>query len=1107
MSLSPGHKFERYEIEVLLGSGGMGAVYRARDSVLGRTVAIKTLPEELAAQSEHLKRFDREARCASLLNHPNVVTIFDVGPSQGEGLPYIVMEYVDGRTFREIVDSEGPLAFDRALELVAQAAQGLSKAHAAGIVHRDLKPANLMCTSSGVVKILDFGLAKLVQSCFGPPGESQATTVRPSDITGAHALVGTPQYMSPEQVQGLALDHRTDLWSLGAVFGFLLTGASPFRRDTVLDLMYAIVHREPELLSNRKLDQPVRYVLARALAKDPRDRYASAEAMVAALENPSGSLVPATIGALHRGVIDVPTRLTSFIGREREISEVDAALGSTRLLTLTGPGGTGKTSLAVEAARRCGQRFADGATFVPLASVPRPELVWDAVARALGIETKTGDLAVEVEQRLRDQELLLVLDNFEQLIDGAPMVTRLLEACSDLKVLVTTRVPLRVSGELALPVPPLELPRSDASESELRSSEAVQLFLQRSRLARPGFEPTNEDVRIVGEICSRLDGLPLAIELAAARTSLLSPKALLARLEKRLELLTGGSRDQPERHQTLRAAIDWSYELLEESEKTLFQRLSGFSGGVTLDAAEAIVSALGGEERGVLDGVASLLDKSLLRREEQADGEPRLFMLETIREFGGEVLALRGDEAAFRAAHARYFVDLAERAAPHLTGHGAKSSLERLALEYENIQLALDWYEAGNGNPGEGLRLAVALWRFWLARGPLDEGRQRLERLASMERGDEQRQLRARALSAAGSLAQNSGEFAAAQRMLEESLAIQRAIGDTEQTAVTLLQLGWVYWRYGEFGRAIELTEEGLQIHRENSNEMGVTTGLNSLGLTAVSQGEYPEARRVLREVVDRWESHGDARRGALAATALARAMHRQGETSEAIRMTEEAARVTKELSEVQSQAYALGALAEFAGDVLDFDRAIGLNNECLPLCEKIGEGAMARNRSDLASFQLCRGKLEQAERGYETSLEIQRRLGDKWGVAESLHGAAYVARARGDSVEALRMWQESLSLQSEMSNKQGILDALEGLAGLAVEAGDAETMALLLGGADAQREEIGAWVSPRRAEQREKDCCRAIEILGSESFDALRQKARIRGVAPAVERALAMSI
>ena len=544
---------------------------------------------------------------------------------------------------------------------------------------------------------------------------------------------------------------------------------------------------------------------------------------------------------------NLPLELTSLIGREKELADAQSLLlrDDVRLVTLTGPGGTGKTRLGLELARELIGQFGDGVFLVSLAQINDPSLLSSAIAQTLGIMEKGGkSLLDSLIDYLRDKQTLLFLDNFEQLTTAGPQVAQLLHSCPRLKILVTSRQALHVRGEFEFFVPSLPLPdlKRLPSAEALSQNAAVSLFVQRALAVRSDFAINNENFRTVAEICVRLDGLPLALELAAARVKLLSPQEILTRLERSLTVLTGGPQDLPMRQQTLRGAIAWSYDLLNETERVLFRKLSVFVGGCTIEYADAVFS--GTQELGVLDGLSSLVDKSMLRREER-DGETRFVMLETIREFALDAVVVSGEEAEVRRRHANQFLALAEQAEPELLGPRQAEWLERLEREHGNLRAALEW-SVKRGDAILALHLSAALWRFWYTRGHLTEGRGWL--LQVLASSFEESAVRAQVLNGAGVLAQTQGDSAAASTHYEESLAIFRKLADKPGIAACLNNLGLIANDQGDYARAKALYEESLAISRELGNKSATAHLLNNLALMAQRRGDYPEARSLFEE-------------------------------------------------------------------------------------------------------------------------------------------------------------------------------------------------------------------------------------------------------------------
>jgi predicted ATPase/class 3 adenylate cyclase len=625
---------------------------------------------------------------------------------------------------------------------------------------------------------------------------------------------------------------------------------------------------------------------------------------------------------------NLPTLATPFLGREREVAEVVALLQSAdaRLVTLTGPGGTGKTRLALQAAAEMLDAFPDGIFFVPLAALRDSELVPSAIASALGLREQAGLTPGQaVREAVAGKRLLLVLDNVEQVIIAAPFVGELLVAAPTLRVLATSRLPLRLRAEREYPVPPLALPPAIGTPPEqLIQYEAVRLFVERAQAVRAGFALTPEIAPAVAEISRRLDGLPLAIELAAARVRLLPPAALLARLERRLPLLTGGPRDAPARQQTLRDTIAWSHDLLTSDEQTLFRRLAVFAGGFSFEAAETVAASSFPPSTGatslerrdlpsppsVLDGLERLSEHSLLRPVTGPDGEPRFLLLETIREYGLEQLAQHGEEEATKRAHAEFFLAFAEEAGPKLTSPEQLVWLERLEAEHDNVRAALGW--ALGGDAPIALRLAVGLGWFWYFRGYLREGRAWLERIlaASGDPGS----LHDDAFAAAGRLARHLGDYRGAIALLERSLDLARTFQDRRVEALALHELGALAGlAEGDAAREVALTEASLAVWRELGDAWGTARTLNNLGYEAYLQGDLDEAVSLLDEGVMLAREAGDRLVLGYILDSRGVVAEAQGELERATELYQEALALAQSMGNPLVEAFALSSLAGMA--------------------------------------------------------------------------------------------------------------------------------------------------------------------------------------------------
>ncbi len=758
----------------------------------------------------------------------------------------------------------------------------------------------------------------------------------------------------------------------------------------------------------------------------------------------------------------LPVSLTSLIGREQEVKAIHALLlrPAVRLLTLTGTAGVGKTRLALQVATALVEHFADGVHFISLAPIHDPDLVIATIAQSIGLKDVGGaPLIGLLKAYLGTRHLLLTLDNFEQVVTAAPLLAELLEACPELKILVTSREVLHLRAEQQFLVSPLALPdlRHLPESPALAQYAAVALFLQRAQAINPDIQLTLENAACIAEICTRLDGLPLALELAAARIKLLSLQALLSHLSQRLQLLTRGMRDAPVRQQTLRDTLAWSYDLLTATEQRLFRRLSIFVGGCTLEAAAGVCAEAPDLELQVLEGVASLLDKSLLWQAKQADGEPRLLLLETIREYGLECLTASGELQATRDAHACYYFGLGQQAVTHLTGAGQVQWYECLEREYTNVQAALQWAVEREGEEGrplleQALQLGGDLCDYWFSYYHERDGLHFLEQARARD-VPVAAAVRAAALNGASMLAYLLSDFARAEALCRESGTLFRAVGDQRGLARNLSNQGFIAWQRGDFTEGRARQEEGLMLAKAVGDMNTVAWALWGLGDQAIAQGEYARAQQMCEESL-----------------ALYKAMHNQVGV----------VNVLNSLAQLSLWTGELGIARSLTEEFLSLARELNIG-------KMIGSGL--RSLGQIAQQQ---GDYARARTLFEEALAYNKKGGDLLRSARTLVAFADLVSKEGDDATAQRHYEESLGVFQKLKRDYEIPACLERVARTAVAQGQAMWATRLLGAAQALRESLKKPIPPVDRSYVERLLTAARTRLGEQAFTALLAEGRM---------------
>ncbi|MEV0464770.1 protein kinase [Nocardia tengchongensis] len=964
-----------------IGRGGFGVVYRCTQEELDRTVAVKVLTADLDAGSR--ARFFREQRAMGrLTGHPNIVTMLQAGAT-ADGHPFLVMPYHPLGSLDARIRQQGPLQVETVLWIGVKIAGALESAHRLGILHRDVKPGNILLTDCGEPALTDFGIARIAGGFRTEPG----------------TVTGSPAFTAPEVLEGEAPTLGADVYGLGATLFCALTGHAAFEQrggESVVTQFLRITTEPVPDLREQSIAEDIAALIAAAMSRDPAERpsaQALGEAIRQAQRNhgyaveemalqtepapergdrrrASGWRAPTSAPA--QGAGDLPPELTSFVGRRNEVTEVKNLLASARLVTLTGIGGVGKTRLALHSAATVRREFGDGLWLVELADVSDPTLLVDVVAAALGLR---DDLARPLPQVvvdfLADRESLLVLDNCEHLAEAvARLAETWLRACANLRILATSREPLDIGGEVVLRVPPLPVPDPEREPSlrELPRYAAVTLFADRATAAVPGLQLSADDKATVARICARLDGLPLAIELAAARVRTMSPEQILGRLDDRYALLTRASRSAPTRQQTLRWCVDWSYRLCSPVEQRLWARLSVFAGGFELDAVEEICGP-DLDTDSVLDVVSSLVDKSILIRVE-SQGVVRLRMLETVRDYGRQKLQDIGEYADLCRRHREWYQDLALTADDQWISDRQPYWVARLDRELPNLRGALEYCLAEDTDQAAaaGLRTTAALAGLWTFRGLYSEGRRWIER-ALAHPARQSIPDRIKALHACCAMVVMRGDVPAAAALVEEGRLLTRqdptpmnqALMDSSDGGVAVYR-----WDLDLATSRLERAVEALDSYRPG---FAYFASLLALGLVHGLAGDTQRAAESYRRLISIAEARGETLFRSTAFYGLGTIAWQEGDRSQATELLEKALRVHRRIRSPLIAAVSLEALAWAAcadgdaeraavlmGAAQELDRSLGTVASIVPLvpqyhdeCLRLTQSALGARRFDAA--------------------------------------------------------------------------------------------------------------------------------------------------------------
>jgi non-specific serine/threonine protein kinase len=895
-----------------IGRGGFGIVFRCKQAALGREVAVKVLTAEL---DQNRERFVREQRAMGVLTgHPNIVGVLHVGETDS-GYPYLVMQYHRPGSLDARIHKLGALPPDEVLRLGVKLAGALETAHRAGILHRDIKPANILYTDFGEPALSDFGIAHITG------GFKTATGV----------FTGSPAFTAPEILSGDPPSQASDVYGLGATLFAALTGHAAFERrsgEQVIAQFLRIASESAPDLREGGVPDDVAAIVETAMARDPHDRPSVVELCTEiqrvqarhgfpvdemALRSERQADRPARqatrAGGTGRTLGNIPLELTSFVGRRRELSEVKKALSAARLVTLTGIGGVGKTRLALRTAGEVRTDFREGVWFVELGELRDESMLVDVVTATLGVRDQSARPSLEVLiEFLSSRQLLLVLDNCEQVVDAAAKLAEtLLRSCPEIRILATSREALGIVGETVEPLSPLPCPETYSEPTPLGSgNDAVALFAERAAAAVPGFALTTENTATIAQICSRLDGLPLAIELAAARLRAMSPEQILDRLSDRFTLLTRGSRRAPTRQQTLAWSIGWSYDLCTPDEQQLWGRLSVCSGSFELQAAEVICGFdMAAED--FLDLVSSLVDKSILLRTEH-NGMVRLRLLDTVREYGRERLEQTDEYPQLRRRHCDWYRQLARDAEAGWFSASQVQWLDRVQSELPNLREALDFSISEGGQ--DALDFAADLYQFWFLRGPFNEARRWLDR-ALAAAPNEPTTARARALYAACMITSTQGDIPAATALVAQGRALVQRTADPIAHAAVAIGDGFTALATGQVDHACACLQDAID-ERINPTMRG--GALVILGWAQELRGESMAAMASYEAALALSESHGESMYRMLALLSMGAAKWRHGDGDHAIGLIRQSLELARVVNDRRTAAYCLETLAWVAG-------------------------------------------------------------------------------------------------------------------------------------------------------------------------------------------------
>jgi len=1030
----------RYEMGVLIGEGAMGEVYRGIDTKTGEIVAIKILKSRIAS-TEQIERFAREGEALRQLNHPNIVKVLDA--FEEDKRHFLILEYVSGGTLRDILNEQKQLATETVLRVGLELADALTRAHHLNIVHRDIKPANILIAEDGTPRLTDFGIARVGVN---------------SRLTGTGAMVGTMDYLSPEATRGEALDYRTDIWAFGVTLYELLTGEVPFKGENFGALIYSILSDAYPPISHKRPDVPqdLMTLIDSMLIKDIESRLNSTRIIGADLEaimrgehtttsaiyqkgsTSSGSgIIPRKLSTtsidIDAPLHNLPTPSTPFVGRTDELQAINEQLSNPeiRLLTVLGVGGMGKTRLGIEIGKHQFDTIYhqhDGVFFVPLAPLTEAKNVVTSIAEAIGYSF----FGAEPQQKqltnyLNEKTMLLVMDNFEHVLDAADLVNNILETSPNIKILATSRSRLNLSAETLYPIQGLKFPEY-ATPEEFAELSSVKLFLQSAKRARPDFTITDDNRDAIAKICLLVQGMPLGIELAAAWVEMLSPNEIVEEIEGSLDFLETDMRDVPERHRSIRAVFDYSWQLMNDPEREVFIRLSALRGGFTRESAKIIAGAN-------LRNLTTLANKSLISP--KLDG--RYEVHELLRQYGDAMLD--EDEALHEKTHhalATYFTKwLADQY--KLGQTDVVGFIKVIDSEIKNIRLALA--HVSEERETDNLVQAInTLQNYYEMRSLYRESTEQFKLLADAFRdvGTPQAQEVYNWALVSQATQLNRLSPPDAQPLSWEAVQLAQQRGDAFLEGWASIWYSYVEMYLGNYDIALEYGERGTELIEKNNPTWSLMTGSGHLGYVYYLTGEYDKAEYCMKAAIEKIDQDGNQFQIAYNYNNYGELLRDTGRYQDAKDHFEKAYRIFKEINYERGMAFSSNNLGGLLQRINEFDEAEKYYRRSYQLSKRVGDKTgIGHALSALGSVRFFRAKIDDAKIYFQQSLEVRKSNGDQRGVADSLNDLGSIAVAQKDFETAEHLLQNSLSIRFEIGDQMGASRALLYLGELEVKRRD----------------------------------------------------------------------